>query len=457
MPCRLLTGQDVNHEDVKRAKIAIAEDRPVTMTINKHRKDGSAFWSEIQLCSIRNDAGSMQFFISVQSDVTARIDAEEKLRQTMKMDALGQLTGGVAHDFNNILTVITGTIEILADGVRDRPKVAAIAQMISEAAERGSELTRRLLAFARKQPLQPRETDINGLILDTVKLLQSSLGAHIEIESRLAPDAWTALVDPSQLATALVNLALNARDAMPGGGKLTLQSGNIGLDATIVSELGELSSPGQVTITVTDTGTGIPTAIRDKVLEPFFTTKEERKGTGLGLSMVYGFVKQSGGHLEISSKEGQGTSIKLYLPRAERRVTAADISPAAPMDAGKETILVVEDDPMVRNYVIAQLRGFGYATIAAENAAEALAVVHHGANFDLLFTDIIMPGGSDGSELAKEVRRLRPSVKVLFTSGYTDNAMVRQGRLDPGVPLLQKPYRRVDLSRMVRTALGPGD
>src|SRR5215469_349763 len=340
MPCRLLTGQDVNHEDVKRAKIAIAEDRPVTMTINKHRKDGSAFWSEIQLCSIRNDAGSMQFFISVQSDVTARIDAEEKLRQTMKMDALGQLTGGVAHDFNNILTVITGTIEILADGVRDRPKVAAIAQMISEAAERGSELTRRLLAFARKQPLQPRETDINGLILDTVKLLQSSLGAHIEIESRLAPDAWTALVDPSQLATALVNLALNARDAMPGGGKLTLQSGNIGLDATIVSELGELSSIGRVTITVTDTGTGIPTAIRDKVLEPFFTTKEERKGTGLGLSMVYGFVKQSGGHLEISSREGQGTSIKLYLPRAERRVSVADLTPATPMDAGKETILV---------------------------------------------------------------------------------------------------------------------
>ncbi|HXW30388.1 MAG TPA: ATP-binding protein [Xanthobacteraceae bacterium] len=454
-PCRLLTGQDVNHEDVKRAKIAIAEDRPMTMTINKHRKDGSAFWSEIQLSSIRNDAGSVQFFISVQSDVTARIDAEEKLRQTMKMDALGQLTGGVAHDFNNILTVITGTIEILADGVGDRPKLSAIAKMISEAADRGSELTRRLLAFARKQPLQPRETDINGLILDTVKLLQSSLGAHIEIESKLAPDAWTALVDPSQLATALVNLALNARDAMPAGGKLTLQSGNVGLDDTFVGEQGEFSSTGQVMIAVTDTGSGIPLAIRDKVLEPFFTTKEERKGTGLGLSMVYGFVKQSGGHLKIYSKEGEGTSIKLYLPRADRRASSTDLAPAAPMDAGQETILVVEDDPMVRNYVIAQLRGFGYTTIAAENAAEALAVVHHGANFDLLFTDIIMPGGSDGSELAKEVRRLRPAVKVLFTSGYTDNAMVRQGRLEPGVLLLQKPYRRVDLSRMIRTALGP--
>jgi PAS domain S-box-containing protein len=455
-PCRLLSGQDVNHEDVKRAKIAIAEDRPMTMTINKHRKDGAAFWSEIQLSSIRNDAGSVQFFISVQSDVTARIEAEEKLRQTMKMEALGQLTGGVAHDFNNILTVITGTIEILADGVSDRPKLAAIAKMISEAAERGSELTRRLLAFARKQPLQPRETDINGLILDTVTLLQSSLGAHIEIESKLASDAWTALVDPSQLATALVNLALNARDAMPGGGKLILQSANVGLDETFVGDQGELSSAGQVMIAVTDTGTGIPAAICDKVLEPFFTTKEERKGTGLGLSMVYGFVKQSGGHLKIYSREGQGTSIKLYLPRADRCVSSADLSPAAAMDAGKETILVVEDDPMVRNYVIAQLHGFGYTTIAAENAAEALAVVHHGANFDLLFTDIIMPGGSDGSELAKEVRRLRPSVKVLFTSGYTDNAMVRQGRLEPGVLLLQKPYRRVDLSRMIRTALEPG-
>jgi nitrogen-specific signal transduction histidine kinase len=407
------------------------------------------------LSSIRNETGSVQFFISVQSDVTARIEPEEKLRQTMKMDPLCQLTGGVAHDFNNILTVITGTIEILADGVIDRPKLFAIAKMISEAADRGSELTRRLLAFARKQPLRPRETYINGLILDTVKLLQSSLGAHVEIESKLAPDAWTALVDPSQLATALVNLALNARDAMPGGGKLTLQSCNVGLDETFVGEQGELSATGQVMIAVTDTGSGIPAAIRDKVLEPFFTTKEERKGTGLGLSMVYGFVKQSGGHLKIYSKEGEGTSIKLYLPRADRRVSSAGVAPAGPMDAGKETILVVEDDPMVRNYVIAQLRGFGYTTIAAENAAEALAVVHHGANFDLLFTDIIMPGGSDGSELAKEVRRLRPSVKVLFTSGYTDNAMVRQGRLEPGVLLLQKPYRRVDLSRMIRTALEP--
>jgi PAS domain S-box-containing protein len=454
-PCRLLTAQDVNPEDVKRAKIAIAEDLPMTMTINRHRKDGSAFWSEIQLSSIRNDAGVVQFFISVQSDVTARIEAEEKLRQTMKMEALGQLTGGVAHDFNNILTVITGTIEILADGVSDRPKLGAIAQMISEAAERGSELTRRLLAFARKQPLQPRETNINALILDTVKLLQSSLGAHIAIESRVAPDVWTALVDPSQLATALLNLALNARDAMPGGGKLTLRSANVGLHETFAGDQGELSSTGQVMIAVTDTGTGIPAPIRDKVLEPFFTTKEERKGTGLGLSMVYGFVKQSGGHLKIHSKEGQGTTIKLYLPRVDRRASAADLAPAVPMDAGKETILVVEDDPMVRNYVIAQLRGFGYTTIAAENAAEALAVVHHGASFDLLFTDIIMPGGSDGSELAKEVRRLRPSVRVLFTSGYTDNAIVRQGRLEPGVLLLQKPYRRVDLSRMIRTALGP--
>jgi PAS domain S-box-containing protein len=455
-PYPLAGGADLAATDTQRLVAAIAAGRPGMMTICTRRKDGKQSWNEIHLSFISDEAGKPNFVISVQTDVTARVEVEERLRQTMKMEGLGQLTGGVAHDFNNILTVITGTIGILADGVADRPPLAAIAKMIGEAAERGGELTRRLLAFARKQPLQPRETDVNALIVDTVNMLQPSLGAKIEIVSALAPHTWPALVDPSQLATALVNLALNARDAMPAGGKLTLETGNVELDAAGV-DTAELSRGSYVAITVTDTGTGIPMAIRDRVLEPFFTTKDERKGTGLGLSMVYGFVSQSGGHLTIDSEEGRGTSVRIFLPRADRPAEAPTQSASpAPMTGGRETILVVEDDELVRANVLAQLSSLGYATIEAGDAAEAIDLVHDGARFDLLFTDIIMPGRADGAELARQVSRLRPGVKVLFTSGYADNAIIHHGRLDPGLLLLPKPYRRDDLARMIRTAIdGP--
>jgi PAS domain S-box-containing protein len=453
-PPRFLAGPDLDASEVKRLREAIACGQPMTMTIRGHRKDGKTYWSEIHLSSIRDNAGKAQFIISIHTDVTARLEAEEKLRQTMKMDALGKLTGGVAHDFNNILTVITGTIEILAGAVADRPQLAAIAKMIGEAAGRGSEITRRLLAFARKQPLQPQETDVNALVADAINLLQPSLGAQTAIEVALEPDTWPALVDPSQLVTALVNLSVNARDAMPGGGKLTFETGNVMLDESCAGDNSELCPGAYVMIAVSDTGTGIPTEIRDKVFEPFFTTKDERKGTGLGLSMVYGFVKQSGGHLKINSEEGRGTSVKIYLPRAGRYAASSEsVTADDPMDASGEVILVVEDDAMVRDYVIAQLKSLGYHTIAAENAAEALRLVERGLTFDLLFTDIVMPGSMDGSELARAVQGLRASVKVLFTSGYTDKAIVRQGRLEPGVLLLQKPYRRGELARMIRTAL----
>jgi PAS domain S-box-containing protein len=451
---QFLADPDLNESEVKRLREAIAHGDPMTTTIRGRRKDGKVYWSEIHLSSIRNDAGKVQFIISIHTDVTARLEAEEKLRQTMKMDALGKLTGGVAHDFNNILTVITGTIEILASAVADRPQLAAIAKMIGEAAGRGSEITRRLLAFARKQPLQPRETDINALVMDAVNLLQPSLGAQTEIHVALEPDTWPALVDPSQLVTALVNLSVNARDAMPSGGKLTLETGNVVLDESCAGDNVDLCPGAYVMIAVSDTGTGIPAEIRDKIFEPFFTTKDERKGTGLGLSMVYGFVKQSGGYLKINSEEGRGTSVRIYLPRAgEHAVSFESVTVDSPTDASGELILVVEDDTMVRDYVTAQLKSLGYQTIAAENAAEALGLVERGLTFDLLFTDIVMPGSMDGSELARAVKGLKPSVKVLFTSGYTDKAIVREGGLQPDVLLLQKPYRRGELSRMIRAAL----
>jgi signal transduction histidine kinase/HAMP domain-containing protein len=389
--------------------------------------------------------------VMVVRDITQNKETERQLGQSQKMDAIGQLTGGVAHDFNNILTVIIGTIEILAEGVADRPQLAAIAQMIDEAATRGADLTNHLLAFARKQPLQPRATDVNALIVDTARLLRPTLGEQIEIEAMLPDDAWRAMIDPVQLSTAIINLAVNARDAMPNGGKLTLETGNVTLDEAYAKANGDVTPGPYVMIAVSDTGAGIPAAIRDRVFEPFFTTKEVGKGTGLGLSMVYGFVKQSHGHIKIYSEEGHGSSIKLYLPRLEG-VTAATggAVQTQALPGGQERILVVEDDGMVRNYVIAQLSSLGYQTLSAANALEALGLLDQGEAFELLFTDVIMPGGLNGRQLADEVLRRRPSVKVLFTSGYTENAIVHHGRLDHGVALLNKPYRKADLARKIR-------
>jgi len=392
------------------------------------------------------------FFVG--RDLTEKHAAEAQFRQAQKMEAVGQLTGGIAHDFNNILTVITGTIGILADAVADRPELAAIAQMIDEAAERGASLTRHLLAFARKQPLQPREVDVNALILETAKLLQPTLGEQIEIAPLLAADAWTALVDPGQLTTALLNLALNARDAMPAGGKLALETNNVYLDEGYANMHSEVTVGNYVMIAVSDTGSGIPAADLEKVFDPFFTTKEVGKGTGLGLSMVFGFVKQSNGHIKIYSEEGHGTTVKVYLPRATGvQQTTAELSASSRIEGGHEVVLIVEDDALVRRYVITQIESLGYTTLEARNAAEALDAIGNAASIDLLFTDVIMPGSMNGRQLVDEALKRRPSLKTLFTSGYTENAIVHHGRLDSGVLLLAKPYRKSDLARMIRMAL----
>jgi PAS domain S-box-containing protein len=402
---------------------------------------------------LRDPKGALKGAVIVYRDVTEAKDTERQLRQSQKMDAIGQLTGGIAHDFNNILTVITGTIEILAGAVADQPEYAAIARMIDQAADRGAELTRHLLAFARKQSLRPSETDVNALIIDTTNLLRASLGEHIEIEAMVGEGVWPALVDRSQLTTALLNLAVNARDAMANGGKLTLETSNGYLDESCAAVLGEVRPGPYVMIAVSDNGSGIPASIRDKVFEPFFTTKGPGKGTGLGLSMVYGFVKQSGGHVKIYSEEGHGTTVRIYLPRAIAPAAETIDAPTTELTGGRETILVVEDDALVRNYVTAQLRNLGYSTLEAANAAEALAIADNGTEFDLLFTDIIMPGSMNGRQLADEVARRRSSLKVLFTSGYTENALLEHGRLPAAVLLLAKPYRKSELARMLRQAL----
>jgi signal transduction histidine kinase/CheY-like chemotaxis protein len=377
---------------------------------------------------------------------------EAKVRQAQRMEAIGQLTGGVAHDFNNILTVITGTIEILGDAVKDRPHLVEITDLISSAAARGADLTKHLLAFSRRQPLQPRSTAINALVVDAASLLRPTLGENIEIESMLAHDLAPALIDPSQLSTAILNLALNARDAMPGGGKLTLETGNVVLDEEYARSNSEVRPGNYVMIAVSDTGMGIPGSLLDKVFEPFFT-KDAGRGSGLGLSMVYGFVKQSDGHVKIYSEEGHGTSVKLYLPQAAGAPEAPAETSLSGSEGGDEHILLVEDDALVRQYVVTQISRFGYHTLAAGNAAEALAIVDRGERIDLLFTDVMLPGGMNGRQLATEAGKRLPGLKVLYTTGYTENALIHHGRLDAGVLLLPKPYLSSDLARMIRTAL----
>lgn len=424
--------------------------------IDAQRRDGAEMRVEFSVTAFQRRGGHV--FNAFIRDLTDKIAAENQIRQAQKMDAVGQLTGGVAHDFNNILTVITGTIEILAEGVADRPELASIAHMIDEAAARGADLTGHLLAFARRQPLQPREIDVNTLILTTSKLLRPTLGEQIEIETLLADDPWLAFVDPNQLTTAILNLALNARDAMPQGGRLIIETINSYLDEIYAGQHSEVKPGEYVLIAISDTGAGIPAHLIDKVFEPFFTTKEIGKGTGLGLSMVYGFVKQSEGHIKVYSEEGHGTTIKLYLPKSRGlSSTAIDIDPAEKAVGGNELILVVEDDLLVRNYVVTQVRSLGYRTLSAANAEEALDAIRSDPTIDLLFTDVIMPGSMNGRQLVEEVRKLRGEFKVLYTSGYTENAIVHHGRLDPGILLLAKPYRKADLARMIRLALDGGD
>jgi PAS domain S-box-containing protein len=401
---------------------------------------------------LRGSSGTISGAALVYHDITGARETENKLQQAQKLEAIGKLTGGVAHDFNNMLTVITGTTEALVARVQDQPDLVAVARLIDDAANRCAELVKQLLAFARKQPLQPRNVNINERVMETAKLLRPTLGEQIEIETILGDELPMAHIDPSQLANAVINMAINARDAMPNGGKLLLETRNVVLDEAYGHSNPDTQPGAYVMLAITDTGTGMPKAVQERAFEPFFTTKEVGKGSGLGLSMVYGFVKQSGGHIKIYSEEGHGTSIKLYLPPA-RGAAAAATATTVPASGGDEIILVVEDDAFVRTFVDTQLKSLGYKTLVAANGREALGLVDRGEPFDLLFTDVIMPGGMSGRELAEAVRKLRPGIRVLYTSGYTDNSIVHHGRLDEGVLLLTKPYRRPQLAQMIRQAL----
>ncbi|MGY8639234.1 ATP-binding protein [Bradyrhizobium sp. 14AA] len=389
---------------------------------------------------------------SLEQQRAAIADLSHKLSQSQKMEAMGQLTGGVAHDFNNLLTVILGNSEHLADRLAGNKELHQIAGDIATAAERGSDLTRSLLAFARKQPLRPREIDISEKVLGMEQLLRRSLGEHIEFSFAFGPDLWPASVDPGQLTTALLNLVLNSRDAMPDGGKLTVEVRNNSLGESDLDVNGEPRPGDYVMIAVTDTGSGMTAEVVSRAFEPFFTTKEVGKGTGLGLSMVYGFAQQSGGLVQLQSEPGQGSVVRLFFPRiatAPREDAPRAERIVAPH--GHETILVVEDDDMVRAYLENELRTLGYRVIATSNGPAALDVLRQPGDIDLLFTDVVMPGGMFGPELARQATVLRPALKVLFTSGYSQNPVKTPDGIDARI--LTKPFRRQDLAAMLRSAL----
>ncbi|WP_250527637.1 response regulator [Caballeronia sp. GAWG2-1] len=379
--------------------------------------------------------------------------AEEALRMAQKMEAIGKLTGGVAHDFNNLLQVIGGNLQLLAKDVagQERPEQRVKSALAGVA--RGANLASQLLAFGRRQPLAPKVVNLGRFVRGLDDMFRRALGDGIEIETIVSGGLWNTLVDPFQVENALLNLAINARDAMNAHGKLTIEAGNASLDENYAKRHADLL-PGQyVMVAVTDTGSGMSPEVQERAFEPFFTTKREGQGTGLGLSMVYGFVKQSGGHVKVYSEEGHGTTIRIYLPRARQEEDLETTIDAGPAHGGDETILVVEDDEEVRATVVAMLGDLGYRVLRAKDAQSALAIVESGVPVDLLFTDVVMPGPLRSPELARKARERVPGIAVLFTSGYTDNAIVHAGRLDEGIDLLSKPYMHEALARKVRQVL----
>ena len=381
--------------------------------------------------------------------------AEQALRQSQKMEAVGQLTGGVAHDFNNLLTIIIGNLGIAKRGVVESRAERALNNALV-GAERAAQLTQRLLAFSRRQPLNPRVLDVNKLIVSISDLLVRTLGENIELESIGAAGLWKVEADASELESTLLNLALNARDAMPEGGKLTIETSNAYLDEGYCQQHAGVA-PGQyILIAVTDNGGGMSAETIDRAFEPFFTTKEAGKGTGLGLSQVYGFMKQSEGHVKIYSESGEGTTIKLYLPRRDGNEAAHSADEPVGSERGRaETILIVEDDDGVRQYASEILRDLNYQIIEAKDSATALRLLDADKKFDLLLTDVVLPG-KNGRELATEVERRRPGTKVIFMTGYSRNAIVHHGRLDPGTALIQKPLIERVLAQKIRQILDSG-
>jgi len=417
------------------------------------REDGSCAQVLDRGFIIRDDNAKAIRVVGSMVDVTKQREVEAQLRQSQRLDAIGQLTGGIAHDFNNLLTVVLCNAETLEARLSEDPQLQKIAEMTRMAAERGGELTSRLLAFSRRQALDSKPTDVGALVLGMDALLGRALGEHVDTQIRMQSELWLALVDAPQLESAILNLCINARDAMPNGGQITIEMANVELDKAETASTS--ARPGKyVMISVSDTGVGMDQEALARAFEPFFTTKEVGKGSGLGLSMVHGFVEQSKGWVKIESVLGRGACIKLYLPKGGRAihpVVHESVSPVA--TGGSEKILVAEDDEFVRAQVTSELEELGYQVVSVATGAQALEALRLANDLDLLFTDVVMSGGMNGRQLADAALELQPNLPVLFTSGYAD-AIAPQGQLDAGISLLRKPYRRRDLAAKVRETLG---
>lgn len=448
----------IHPDDIDRV-IATAESRMRDITqgweleYRLRRADGSYADVLDRAFLLRDDAGETIRVVGSIVDMSEQKRLEAQLRQSQRLDAVGQLTGGVAHDFNNLLTVILGNAEVLEESLAEDDPRRPLAAMIRSAASQSAELTSRLLAFARRQALDPRAVDVAAVIDEMAPLLGRALGERVQLSIGHGGGLWHAMVDAPQLENAVLNLCLNARDAMPGGGRLELSLGNVSIDGSLTEDMPDLACGDYLCLAVADSGSGMDAETRARAFEPFFTTKPAGKGSGLGLSMVYGFVRQSGGHIRIASSPGTGTTVRLYLPRADGGAMPVSVRANPVIQPGQERILLVEDDPMVRSYVETQLRSLGYDVLACSHGSEALERLATDMPVDLLLTDVVMPGHIDGAELARQARALRPGIRVLFTSGYAENAIVHQGRLDPGVHLLSKPYRRQQLAAKVREVL----
>jgi len=459
--CRFLQGRETDRDTVAEIRSAIAEQREFSTEILNYRKDGSSFWNALFVSPVFNRSGDLVYFFGSQLDVSRRRDAEESLHQAQKMESLGQLTGGIAHDFNNLLQVISGHNEVML-ALIDHPtidvsRLRRAGEAVRDASERAAKLTHQLLAFSRKQRLEGRLLNLNGLVQNMSEMAERTLGEHVEMRLVPAEDLWNTRIDPTQAEVALLNVLINARDAMPGGGTVTVKTENL-LVEDEDSALFKTVGPGAyVVVSVTDTGAGMPPEILARVMEPFFTTKAEGKGTGLGLAMVYGFAKQSGGSVKIISEVGHGTTVRLLFPATDQKIEDdRKASQRAADRHGTETVLVVDDRLDVAATAGTILEDFGYKVIIADGPKAAIEILDDEGRIDLLFTDLIMPGGMNGVMLARAARERQPKIKVLLTTGYAEASLERTDAGGTEFEVINKPYKRLELARRIRRVIdGP--